>query len=173
VVKSASARTNFAANSSGNLDVSSFTVSAGGALLQSGGTTTLDKGVATGNMDITSVGNAAVGRLRTSTGWIHATSTGGGLSFDTLSARTGISLTAARAWSAGNAIAGTSLLVSNGGLDLLATSGAMSIGTLSATAPSKLKTTAGAIKVGRVVRLTPAQLTVDVNGGAKSLPRYY
>ena len=173
VVKSASARTNFAANSSGNLDVSSFTVSAGGALLQSGGTTTLDKGVATGNMDITSVGNADVGSLSTSTGWIHATSTGGGLSFDTLSARTGISLTAARAWSAGNAIAGTSLLVSNGGLDLLATSGAMSIGTLSATAPSKLKTTAGAIKVGRVVRLTPAQLTVDVNGGAKSLPRYY
>lgn len=173
VVKSATARTNFAANSSGNLDVSSFTVSAGGALLQSGGTTMLGKGVATGNMDITSVGNADLGSLSTSTGWIHATSTGGGLSFDTLSARTGISLTAARAWSAGNAIAGTSLLVSNGGLDLLATSGAMSFGTLSATAPSKLKTTAGAIKVGRVVRLTPAQLTVDVNGGAKSLPRYY
>ncbi len=173
VVKSATARTNFAANSWGNLDVSSFTVSAGGALLQSGGATMLGKGVATGNLAVTSAGNAGLGSLSTSTGLIHAASTGGGLSFNTLSARTGINLTAAQAWSGGNAIAGTSLLVTNGGFYLLANAGSMAIGTLSATATSKLKTAAGAIKVGRILRLTPAQLTVEVNGGAKSLPRSY
>ncbi|WP_210546544.1 leukotoxin LktA family filamentous adhesin [Rhodoferax sp. PAMC 29310] len=173
VVKSANAKTAFAATSGGDLAVISYTVSAGGAVLQSGGATTLGTGVAKGNINVTSVGNAALGSLSTSNGKIEATSSGAGLTFAKLSAYNAIKLRAAQAWSSGNAISGTSLVVSNGAIDLLAYSGSMLISTLSATANSTLETKAGAINVGRILRLTPAQLLVSVSGGSKTLPRYY
>jgi hypothetical protein len=129
--------------------------------------------VTTGNIDVTSVDNAALGSLSTSNGKIDATSSGAGLTFAKLSAYSAIKLRAAQAWSTGNAISGTSLVVSNGAIDLLAYSGSMLISTLSATANSTLETRAGTVKVGGVLRLTPAQLTVNVSGGSKTLPRYY
>mgnify|MGYP006186675633 CR=1 FL=1 len=67
-----------------------------------------------GILEVTSDGNAALGTL-TSGRTINASSTGGGLTFGTLKAATGITMDAARAWSLGNAISGTALkvLVSN------------------------------------------------------------
>lgn len=93
------------------------------------------------------------------------------MTFAKLNAGTGITLDAASAWSAGNAIVGGSLLVSSGGVSLLARAGHLTVGTLSAAALSHLETKAGSVRVSRVSRLRSNQLQVDVVGGTKILPR--
>ena len=174
---SATGKTSFEAISVGDLRVTSFTVSGGTALLSAKGATTLSKGTASGAIVVTSDGNAALGTL-TSGSTITATSNGGGLTFGTLKAATGITMDAARAWSLGNAISGTALTVTRGTVDVLArtgnlTVGTLNVGTLASTPQSKLKTLAGSIKVGKVVGLKATQLDVQVAGGTKTLPKGY
>lgn len=176
-VASATGKTSFEATSGGDLRVTSFTVSLGGALLKAGGTTNLSKGSARYDITVTSDGNAALGTL-TSGSTITASSTGGGLTFGTLKAATGITMDAARAWSSGNAISGKALTVTRGTVDVLArtgnlTVGTLNVGTLASTPQSKLKTLAGSLKLGKVVGLKATQLDVQVAGGTKTLPRGY
>ncbi|TXI74221.1 MAG: leukotoxin LktA family filamentous adhesin [Limnohabitans sp.] len=177
-VASATGKTSFVASSGGGLSVGSFTVGAGLASLTASGATTLSKGTASGAIVVNSVGNAALGTLTSSGSTIRAVSSGGGLTFGTLQASTGITLEAARAWSLGNAISGTALTVTRGTADVLARSGNMTVGTLSvgalATTPkSRLRTLAGSIKVGKVLGLKASQLEVQVSGGTKSMPQGY
>lgn len=172
-VASATGRTSFVAHSGGGLSVTSFTVSGGSAGLTAGGVTTLSKGTASGAIVVTSVGNAALGTLTSSGGAITASSTSGGLTFATLTASTGIKIDAARAWSLGNAISGTALIVKAGAVEVLAHSGHLNVGTITANKASKLITKVGSIKVGKVVGLTKAQLDVQVAGGTKTLPQGY
>ena len=170
-VTGATAKTAFSAFSGETLNVRSFTVTAGGAILKSGGETTLSSGKTTGDIDVASAGNASLGNLTTSSGGkISATSTGGGLSFATLRAGTGITLDAA------TFVSGRDLYVTKGMVDLLARSGDINFSTLSVATPvgvSQLKTLAGSIGVRRITGLAPEQLTADASGGTTSLPRGY
>ncbi|MDB5930426.1 MAG: hypothetical protein JWR60_2133, partial [Polaromonas sp.] len=174
-VTGATAKTAFSAYSGQTLDVRGFTVTGGGAVLQSGAGTVLGTGKTTGDIDVTSTGHAALGTLTTgSSGKISATSTRGGLTFGTLRAGTGITLDANTSWSGGNAISGSALYVSSGLVDLLAEFGNISVGTLSVAKPvgiSKLTTRAGSLKVSQISGLTPSQLQVGVAGGTRTLPK--
>ena len=176
-VNGATARTSFSARSGESLTIRSFSVTSGNALLHSGGNTALSAGQTSGDISVTSASHAMLGNLTTgSTGKINATSSGGGLSFATLRAGTGITLDAATSWSSGNAILGSGLYVANGSVDLLARFGNISIGSLSVAKPvgiSKLTTQAGSIRVSQISGLTPEQLTAAATGGTTTLPRGY
>jgi hypothetical protein len=178
-VKAATARTSFAARSAAALTVNSFNVTAGGALLNAGGPTALTTGLTTGHIVVNSTGNAALGTLTTSsTGKITATSTGGGLTFETLRAGAGLKLDASRVWSLGNAISGNALYAGSGSVDFLARSGGITIGAMSVAAPAAettrlLKTQAGSIKVSSYLGPVSGKVAVEVAGGSKTLPKGY
>ncbi|QHE87193.1 leukotoxin LktA family filamentous adhesin [Hydrogenophaga sp. BPS33] len=178
-VNGATAKTSFSARSDDALTIRSFNVTAGNAVLQSGGATLLSTGQTSGDITITSGGHASLGNLTTSSGGkISATSTDGGLAFGTLRAGTGITLDAATSWSGGNAISGSGLYVGNGLVDVLARFGDINIGTLSVTRPvgiSKLTTQAGSVRVSQITGLAPNQnqLLVEVAGGTKTVPKGY
>ena len=173
-VKTASAKTYFNANSYGAMTVGTFGVTAGYARLVSGGAMAITTGTSTGNMTIDGGTNAALGTLTSSTGQIDASALDGGMTFATLRAASKIKLDASKAWSSGQAISGTALYVSNGGLDLLATSGGISLSTLSGKTQSLVKTNAGSIKISSIQGFSPANLlTVTAVGGVKTVPVTY
>jgi hypothetical protein len=173
-VKTASAKTYFNANSYGAMTVGTFGVTAGYARLVSGGAMAITTGTSTGNMTIDGGTNAALGTLTSSAGQIDASALDGGMTFATLRAASKIKLDASKAWGSGQAISGTALYVSNGGLDLLATSGGISLSTLSGKTQSLVKTNAGSIKISSIQGFSPANLlTVTAVGGVKTVPVTY
>jgi hypothetical protein len=173
-VKTANARTYFNANSYGAMTLGTFGVTAGYASLVSGGAMAITTGTSSGNMTIDGGTNAALGTLTSSAGQIDASALDGGMTFATLRAASKIKLDASKAWSSGQAISGTALYVSNGGLDLLATSGGISLSTLSGKTQSLVKTNAGSIKISSIQGFSPANLlTVTAVGGVKTVPVTY
>jgi len=173
-VKTATAKTYFSANSYGTMTLGTFGVTAGYVNLISRGAMTLSTGTSTGNMTIDGTTHMALGNLTTSAGVIDALSRTGGITFGTLRANSLVKLRAASAWSNGQAISGTALYASNGAVNLLATSDAISVSTLSGTQSSSVTTAAGAIRLGTVLGFSPASLlTVTAVGGAKTVPVAY
>jgi hypothetical protein len=170
-VTGATAKTAFSAFSGETLNVRSFTVTDGGAILKSAGEIALSTGKTTGDIDVTSAGDASLGNLTTSSGGkIIATSTGGGLSFSTLRAGNGITLDAA------TSVSGRDLYVTKGMVDLLARFGDISFNTLSVATPvgiSQLTAQAGSISVRRITGLAPEQLAAKAPNGSTNLPRGY
>ena len=169
-VNSATAKTAFNAHSGESLFVRSFTVTTGNAVLQSGGSTLISAGQTTGNIEVTSAGDTTLGNLTSSAGQLNANAARGGLTFGTLRAGTGISLTADKA------VSGSTLYVNRGRVDVRAKLGNINIGTLSVATPvgvSQLTTEAGAIRVSKISGLSPSQLNVSATGGSKSLPSGY
>jgi len=177
-INGATARTSFSARSGDALTIRSFNVTMGHALLQSGGSTLLSAGQASGDITITSGSHASLGNLTSSGGKISATSQGGGLAFGTLRANTGITLDAATAWSGGNAISGSGLYVSSGLVDVMARFGNINIGTLSVASPlgiSTLTTQAGSLRLGQIAGFASHQnkLVIEVAGGTRIVPAGY
>ena len=173
-VKTANAKTYFNANSYGAMTIGTFGVTAGYARLVSGGAMAITTGKTTANMTIDGGTNAALGTLTSSAGEIDASALNGGITFATLRAATQLKLDASKAWLSGQAISGTAVYVSNGGLDLFATSGGISLTTLSGTKQSQVRTLAGPIKISTVAGFSPANLlTVTAVGGIKTVPLAY
>jgi len=173
-INAANARTYFKANSYGVMTVGTFGVTAGYANLVSASAMAITTGVSTGNMTIDAGTNAALGTLTSSAGFIDASALNGGMTFATLKAANKIKLDATKSWNNGQAINGTALYVSNGGLDLFAASGGIALTTLSGTSQSLVKTNAGPIKIATVLGFAPANLlTVTAIGGTKTVPLAY
>jgi hypothetical protein len=149
-------------------------VTAGYASLVSGGAMAITTGTSTGNLTIDGGTNVALGNLTTLAGFIDANARTGGMTFGTLKATSKVKLRAASAWSNGQAISGTAIYASNGAVDLLASSGGVSLTTLSGTSQSIVKTNAGAIKISTVLGFSPTSLlTVTATGGSKTVPVAY
>ncbi len=176
-VTSASARTSFVAESGASMSIQNFTVTAGGATLKAATGLTLPKGTASGLIDLTSGTNAVLGTITSTGNAIHAGSTGGGLSFTTLKAATGIKLRAASALGSGTlanfGLAGTTLDAGTGGVDAEATQGGIQFGKLTARSSSTIKALSGGLQVSSIGLLTPAQLTAAAQGGTRVLPVGY
>ena len=176
-VASASAKTSFAAESGGAMNISTFTVSAGGATLKAATELNLPKGTATGLINASAGGNAWLGTLTSTAGQVQASSLGGGLSFTTLKAATGIRLRASTALGTGTnsafALVGTTVDAGLGGVDAVATSGNLQFGKISARTASTLSALAGGLKVSSISLLPPALLSAGAQGGTKLLPTGY
>jgi hypothetical protein len=174
---SANAKTSFVAESGTSLKINTFAVSAGGATLKASADLHLPKGTAYGLIDASAGGNAWLGELISTTNRIHATSVGGGLSFSTLKAATGIRLRASKALGAGTnaafALIGTTVDAGSGGVDALATSGHLQFGKMIARANSLLTTKAGDLRVSSISFLSKNQLTATAEGGSLVLPAGY
>ena len=173
-VKTANAKTYFSAKSYGAMTLGTFGVTAGYANLVTGGALAITTGTSTGSITIDGSTNVALGNLTTSVGAINALARTGGITFGTLRANSLVKLRAASAWSNGQAISGTDVYAANGSLDLLSTSGGISVATLSGTHQSIVQTNAGGIKISSVLGFRPTNLlTVTAIGGAKTVPLAY
>jgi hypothetical protein len=176
-VASATARTGFSADAGAALSVGTFTVSAGGATLKAATSISLPKGTAYGLIDVTSGGNGLFGALTSTAHAVHASSTGGGLSFTALKAANGIRLRASKALGTGTTaafgIAGTTVDAGVGGVDAEAAEGNLQFGKLSARSASLLNTLNGGLLVSSISLLTPSQLTSIAQGGTRVVPAGY
>jgi hypothetical protein len=72
------------------------------------------------------------------------------------------------------AINGTAMYVSNGGADLLVASGGITVGTLSGTGQSMVRTHAGSVKITNILGFSPVSLlNITATGGTKTVPVAY
>lgn len=177
-VKTATAKTSFAANSYGAMTVGTFAVTAGFARLVSGGMMSLTKGTTTGDMTFItddSLGNTAttaqmaLGTLTSSAGKLNALNTKGGMTFATLQAVTQIKLDAAKEGANGQAISGTALYATNGDLNLHASKGDISMTTMSGKKASVVKADAGSIKISSILGFSSKSLLTLTPGGGGTL----
>jgi hypothetical protein len=185
-VGAANAKTSFVARSYGAMTIGKFAVTAGYANLFSGGMMTLTTGTTTGDMLLRtdnstnnavsdSTTNMALGNLTSSAGKIDANAAKGFMTFATLKAATGIKLKATKSAANGQAINGTALYVSNGDLDLLATTGSITMATLSGTKASVIKTNSGSIKISSILGFSSKSLLTLTPGagGTTTVPVAY
>ena len=173
-VSSANAKTYFNAKSYGAMTVGTFAVTAGWAKLISDAALTITTGRTTDYMQMEGGTNVALGTLTSSGAKIDATAKNGGISFATLRAVSKSTLTASKAWNSGQAINGTAMYVSSGGVDLLAASGGITVGTLSGTGLSVVRTNAGSVKITSILGFSPTNLlTITATGGTKTVPLAY
>ena len=174
-ISTANARTNFNAKSYGAMTVGTFAVTAGWAkLISEFAALTTTTGTSTGYMQMEGGTNVALGTLTSSGAKIDATAANGGITFATLRAAGKSTLLASKALSSGQAINGTAMYVSSGGLDLLAASGGITVGTLSGNAQSVVRTNAGSVKITSIVGFSPTSLlTITAIGGTKTVPVAY
>jgi hypothetical protein len=158
------------------MTIGKFAVTAGYANLFSGGMMTLTTGTTTGDMLLRtdnstnnavsdSTTNMALGNLTSSAGKIDANAAKGFMTFATLRAATGIKLKATKSATNGQAINGTALYVSNGDLDLFATTGSITMATLSGTKASVIKTNSGSIKISSILGFSSKSLLTLTPGG--------
>ena len=171
VLSSTTAKTALDAASGGSMTLTSFNVLSGGATLQSASSATFKSGTASGDISVTSDGDASLGSL-TSLGRIDVQAQRGGIAFSTLRSATGMQLHADRAGSNSQAISGAGLYVTAGALSLLADTGNVSVSALSATANSTVTAKAGNLRISSLVGLSRANLALDVSG-TKNLPLTY
>jgi hypothetical protein len=173
-VSSANAKTYFNAKSYGAMTVGTFAVTAGWAKLITDAALTITTGNSTDYMQMEGGTNVALGTLTSSGAKIDATAKNGGISFATLRAASKSTLNASKAWNSGQAINGTAMYVSSGGIDLLAASGGITVGTLSGTGLSVVRTNAGSVKITSILGFSPANLlTITATGGTKTVPLAY
>jgi hypothetical protein len=155
--------------------VGTFAVTAGWAkLISEFAALTVTTGTSTDYMQMEGGTNAALGTLTSSGAKIDATAKNGGITFATLRAASKSTLSASKAWSSGQAINGTAMYVSNGGVDLLASSGGITVGTLSGKGQSVVRTGAGSVKITTITGFSPVSLlTITATGGTKTVPVAY
>ncbi|PUE20245.1 leukotoxin LktA family filamentous adhesin [Limnohabitans sp. WS1] len=152
VITSAKAATSLVANAKNDLNVTTYAVSGGTAVLTAGTTFTGTSGTATGHITLDTVGNASVGAVSSSQGTVDLETTAGTLTTGAVSGVAGVVLK-----SSGNLSTGA-LTSTNAGINAQSTAGSVALA--SAKAGTSLVANANA-----ALNLT----TYTVSGGTATL----